>query len=179
MTTTYAADDQQVIDRVEANLLSGYYFTLIANSHNSVPKGGPPVTAEGWGAVIEALGKYARMGDRSAAAARVVVGKVNLYATANEVVAQVANALAEVAREGYYDVVRATGPEPGRPSSHQKATDLRTALSMALLMVEVTAAVGYVGHVPGVGWVVRHLVERENMTVYPMYLPRVAQMLAA
>lgn len=172
-----ATREAATIARVEADLLSGRYFRLIANSHNSVPKGGPPVTSGGWAKAMEAVAKYAQMGDRAAATAAQVFGKINLYATTNEVVAQVATRLAEVAATDYYDVIRATGPEPGRPSSHTHPTDLRSALYLALLMTEVRVVVGYHGSAPGIGWVVQHLVERENLPVYACYLPNVAKML--
>lgn len=178
MSTQTTTRDQAVIDRVEENLLSGYYFTLIERSNKSVPLGRGPIRSRDWANIMEAIAKYAQQGDRSAATARALFGRINLYLTPNEVIAQVAGVLAEVVRKGYYDVVRATGPEPGRPSSHEHATDIREALRLALLMTEVEAAAGYIGHVPGIGWCVKALVEREGITVYEAYMPRVAKMLA-
>jgi hypothetical protein len=179
MNTTFTENEVAAIARVEANLLSGYYFTLIANSNRSVPKGRAPINSRHWADIMKAVATYAAAGDRSAATAAKIFGRVNLYLTPNEVIAQVADVLGEVVREGYYDVIRATGPEPGRPSSHQHATTLHEALRLALLMTEVEMSAGYIGHVPGVGWVLRHLVERENIRVYAAYLPRVAKALEA
>lgn len=175
---TITPADQTVIERVEGNLLSGQYFTLIANGNYSVPKGGAPITGKHWAEIMKAIATYATMGDQAAATAFKIFGRVNLYLTPNEVIAQVATVLAEVVKEGYYDVIGATGPEPGRASSHQHATTLRDAIRLALLMTEVEMSAGNIGHVPGVGWVLRHLVEREGIRVYAAYLPQVAKRLA-
>jgi hypothetical protein len=178
MNTTVTEADQKVIARVEAELISGQYFTLAANGHRSVPLGGPPIRSGDWANIMKAVATYATWSDRAAATAAKIFGRINLYLTPNEVIAQVATVLAEVVKEGYYDVVRATGPEAGRASAHQHATDLREAIRLALLMDEVEMSAGYIGYVPGVGWVLRHLVERESVTVYAAYLPKVAKALA-
>lgn len=177
-TTTFTENEQKVIARVETGLLNGQYFSLIANGNRSVPKGGAPINSRHWADIMKAVAAYAAGGDQSAATAFKIFGRINLYLTPNEVIAQVADVLGEIVREGYYDVITATSPEPGRPSSHQHATDLREAIRLALLMSEVEMSAGYIGHVPGVGWVLRHLAERESVTVYACYLPRVAKALA-
>jgi hypothetical protein len=179
MNTTELTEGQiQAIERVEKNLLSGDYFTLIANSNRSVPLGGASINSRHWADIMKAVATYAASDGRAAATAFKIFGRVNLYLTPNEVIAQVATVLADVVREGYFDVVRATGPEAGRQSAHQHATDLRAALYLALLMSEVELNAGNIGHVPGVGWALQHLVERENLTVYACYLPKVAAQLA-
>lgn len=177
MNTTITEGDQKVIARVEAELLSGYYFTLTANGSRSVPLGGPPIRSGDWANIMKAVATYATWSDQAAATAFKIFGRINLYLTPNEVIAQVADVLAEVVKEGYYDVIRATGPEAGRASAHQHATNLREAIRLALLMTEVEMSAGYIGHVPGVGWVLRHLVERESVVVYACYLPKVAKSL--
>lgn len=169
MTSTISERDQKVIDRVEGELLSGRTFTLIQQSHKSVPLGGPPATSRGYGKVIEALGRFAAQGDWHTAAVRGAIVKVNPYVTPNEVVAQVAGALAEFVAKGYFDVIGATGPEASRPSAHQHAVTLRQAMLLKMLMVEVEEAIGYTGSVPGLGWCVQALMEREGMT-FPEHL---------
>jgi hypothetical protein len=179
MNTTELTEGQiQAIERVEKNLLDGHYFTLIANSNRSVPLGGAPINSRHWAGIMKAVATYAASDNRAAATAHKIFGRINLYLTPNEVIAQVATVLAEVVREGYFDVIGATGPEAGRRSAHQHPTDLRAALYLALLMSEVEMNAGYIGHVPGVGWVIQHLVERENVTVYACYLPCVSEKLA-
>lgn len=164
MTTTTTERDQKLIDRVEGELLSGRTFTLIEQSHRSVRLGGPPATSRAYGQIIETLGRFARQGDWHTAAVREAIVKVNPYVTPNEQIAQVAGVLAEFVRKGYFDVISATGPEASRPSAHQHATTLRQALLLSLLMVEVKEAADFSGSVPGVGWCVQALMEREGMT---------------
>jgi hypothetical protein len=177
MNTT--ARDQAVIDRVEADLLSGRYFTLKATSNRSVPLGRGPIASRDWANIMRAIAVYAAGGDRSAATASKLFGRINLYLTPNEVVAQVAEVLAEVVREGYWDVVAATGPDAGRPSQHQHATDLHEALRLALLMTEVELNAGWIGHAPGIGWCVDALMKREGVTALAHVYPKVAAKIAA
>jgi hypothetical protein len=178
VTDTFTPQQQAVIDRVESDLVSGRYFDRIAISNRSVPLGRPPIASRHWAAIMKALATYAADGDRAAATAAKVFGKVNLYLTPNEVIAQVAEVLAKVVREGYFDVIGATGPEGGRRSAHQHPTDLRQAIRLALLMVEVEMVAGYLGHLPGLGWALAHLVERENVSVSHWLYPTLAAALA-
>lgn len=168
-TSTRTEQDQKVIDRVEGELLSGRTFTLIEQAHKSAPLGGPPATSRAYGRIIEALGRFARQGDWHTAAVRGAITRLNPYLTPNEQIAQIAGALAEFVRSGYYDVIGATGPEASRPSAHQHATTLRQAILLKMLMVEVEEAADYCGSVPGVGWCVQALMEREDMT-FPQHL---------
>ncbi len=181
MTTylTQAERDEQTMARFEADLISGLYFTRRVASNKSVPLGGPPIASRHWADIMGAIAQYAKQGDRAADVAAHLFGRINQYATPNEVVAQVADVLAAYVRNGYYDVRRATGPDPGRPSSHQHDTTLRDAIHLALLMVEVEMSAGYIGHVPGLGWCLHRLVTRENMIPNRFYLPKVAKALEA
>ena len=168
-TTTRTEREQQVIDRVEAELTSGRTFTLIEQSHRSHRLGGPPATSRAYGRIIETLGRFAREGDWHTAAVREAITRLNPYLTPNEQIAQVASVLAKFVREGYYDVIGATGPEASRPSAHQHAITLRQAILLKMLMVEVEEAADYCGSVPGLGWCVQALMEREGMTI-PQHL---------
>lgn len=171
-TSTLTESQQQTVERVERKLVSGDYFTLIVNSNRSGRLGRGPIASRDWARIMQVVATYASTGDRAAATAFRIFGRINLYLTPNEVVAQVAEALAEVARDGWHDVVGATGPGAGRPSQYDHPTDLRAAIMLALLMCEVQMNAGYTGRAPGIGWVLRHLIERENITV-PTRLPRV------
>ena len=173
-TTTLNPQQRLAIGRTEENLLSGRYFDLIAASNRSVPLGGPPIASQYWAGIMQAIATYARDGDRSAATAYRLLGRINLYLTPNEVVAQVAEGLAEVVREGFFDVIGATGPGASRRSAYQYGTDLPQAIRLALLMVEVEMSAGYIGHVPQVGWALRLLVERERVSVHSAVYPKVA-----
>jgi hypothetical protein len=173
-TATLNPQQRLAIGRTEENLLSGRYFDLIAASNRSVPLGGPPIASQHWAGIMQAIATFARDGDQSAATAVRLFGTINLYLTPNEVIAQVAAGLAKVVREGYFDVVGATGPAASRRSAYEHTTDLRTAIRLALLMVEVEMSAGYIGHVPQVGWVLRLLVKRERVSVSSAVYPKVA-----
>lgn len=179
MSDTTTARDQAVIERVERDLLSGRYFTLREQSNKSVPLGGGPINSRHWADMMGAVATFATGGDRFAATAAKILGRVNLYLTPNEAVAQVAGAIAGVVREDYYDVIEATGPEASRPSAHTHPTTLRVAIMHALLMVEVEMSAGYIGSVPGIGWALRALMEREDITVPAYLFPRLAKAEAA
>ncbi len=176
-TREYTESEQSTIARVEADLLSGRYFHLIANGNRSVHGYASAIAARGYGGILQALGRYAAQGDREVAAVSKI--HVNPYGTTNEAIAQVASGLAKVASEGYYDVIGATGPEASRPSAHQHKTTLRVALGMALLMTEVKMVAGFSGSVPNIGWCLDALLKRENYPIYPMTYPHVAEYVKA
>lgn len=177
-THVYSESERAVIARVEKDLLSGRYFDLIVASNKSVPLGRGPIRSSDWAAIMKTIATYAAASDRSAATAAQIFGRINLYLTPNEVMAQVAQVLAEVVRKGYTDVWGATGPNASRPSAYEHATDLHEALRLALLMTEVEMNAGFIGHVPGMGWVLQHLVERENIQIYPWTFPALAAKIA-
>ena len=102
-TTTRTESDQKVIDRVERELVSGQTFQLKANSNRSVRKGGAPIAARHYGQIVETLGRFAADGDWATAVVTSALRGLNPYLTPNEVVAQVAQALADFAREPYFD----------------------------------------------------------------------------
>lgn len=164
-TKTYTEREQSIIDRVEQELTSGKTFHLISQSYFSKPLGGPPATARGYGRIIQTLGRFAAEGDWHLAAVREAISVLNPYVTPGEQIALVARSLCNFVNEGYYDVIGATGPEAGRPSAHQHPITLRQAILLKMLMVEVEEAADSAGSVPGLGWCVRALMERENMTI--------------
>lgn len=175
MSTTFTENQQKTIERVESDLLSGRYFTLIAQAARSRYGYQPPVGARYWGAAMVAISQYATWGDRPADEASQILGKVNLYGTEAQAVQQVAEIVADIVRKGWFDTFVATGPEPGRRSDHQHDTKLRDALRLALLVNEVQAALNFNQPVARLGWVLQHLIERESVIVYACYLPRVAK----
>jgi hypothetical protein len=172
--TTITPERQKVVDRVEADLVSGRTFQLTANSNNSVRKGGAPIASRHFGQIVATLGKFAADSDWATAAVLPILRRINPYLMPNEVVAQVAQGLAEFTREPYRDVIGATGPEAGRPSAHLHPNTLRKGITLSLLMTEVELSAGYIGHVPGIGWCVAALMEREGMTVPAHLFPKTA-----
>lgn len=184
MTTTRIYDHEAqrlaAIERVEADLLSGRYFTLIERSNRSTIGYRPMVSGRSYGGALKALATFVD-GDWSASIAAAAVKRINAYGNANEVVAAVAESIAKSVHDGWYDVAQATGPEASRPSAHQHPTTLRKALLLALLMCEVKEGVGpgALGTSGGVGWVITHLLEREGMTIPRHLFPLTAARYAA
>lgn len=160
-----------------ANLARNGFPDPVARYH------GGPITARSYGAIHEAVGRFAGQSDWHAAAAREVFGSVNLYATTHEALAQVTAALARFAREGYTDVVGMTGPEAGRRSQYtDKPMTEWQMLLLNLLQTEVQMAVsavgGNIGFVPGVGWVLDRWMREQQGGAYsdgrlaiPHYFP--------
>jgi hypothetical protein len=162
------------------DLTSGRVFILAANGHGSRYGYQPPIRHDSWARIIETIANYAKMGDQAAATARAIVGKVNLYGTEAQAMQSIANALYDVAKGGYFDVIGATGPEAGRRSAYQKEHTLREGIMMYLLLIECEAAIrsGYPngeGDRASIGWCLWDLMKRENVFPYACYLPRVAK----
>lgn len=178
MTTTLTPERRAVVARVEENLLTGRHFDLVAQSARSVPLGAPPINHRDWARIMQTIANFAAASDRDAATAFALFGKINLYLTPNEVIAQVAEGLAKVVREGYFDVIGATGPGAGPRSSYQYPTTLSEAIWLSLLLVEVQMNAGYLGHVPSLGWALSSIIERENVRVPAAVFPKVAASLA-
>ena len=91
-----------------------------------------------------------------------------------QIVAGVARAFQTFLREGWADTRSATGPEAGRPSSHQHEVTLPVAIGLHLILVELEWHLN-LGKVKGVGWALADLY-RENLPevyAYQEYLPNV------
>jgi len=175
----HTTNEQAIIERVERELVTGESFRLIERSEYSRFTCGDriPARSQDWARLIGALAKYAEQGDRAAqAVATVLGGGINPYLTNGEILAKVAAGFAKVVQNGWDDVIGRTGPEPGRPSAYQHDTTLVDAIHLRLAFEEARAA--FEGsEKAGVGWVLEHLIERENITVFAHYLPRVAKRL--
>ena len=172
---TEAARREAAYERFKAEYVSGAYFARRSFPDPIARYHGGPLHPRQYGGMMEAVARFASQGDWHAAVARHIFGKVNLYSTPTEAVAQVAGGISEFARKGYTDVVGMTGPEAGRPSQYtDKPVTERQSLLLVLLLAEVEmaaskAGVG-LGHVPGLGWVVSRWMEEQDMSL-PHYFP--------
>lgn len=137
---------------------SGMALDFIAASNRSADRMNyePMMTAEQFGKLIESLGKAAQMGEPFDYAIAKVIGRISPHQNRWMATANVARALAEFVREGWHDTRTATGPEPGRPSSHRMNTSGRVATLLTALVYECEMAMGMSGAQPG--WALRQLI---------------------
>lgn len=170
-------------ERFKAEHLSGAKFARLSFPDPIARYHGGPLSHRTYGAMMEAVARFAGQSDWHAAAARHVFGKVNLYATVTEALAQVAGGISEFVGRGYTDVIRMTGPEPGRASQYtdQPLTESQH-IELALLYVEVqtsvTASGGSLGYVAGIGWALERWMREfpgrvyaDGSLVIPHYFP--------
>jgi hypothetical protein len=176
MAQTKAVGREAVLERFERDLMAGTTFHYKAESNRSADRLNyqGPMREAAYGEVLATLGRFARQGRWQAYVAREAVQKVNLYGNDYQVAAALAEAFGKVVREGFYDVVAATGPEPGRPSSHQHPTTLRQALLLEVVYAELTCHL-WLGSVPGYGWAVAALLDEAGVTVHDAEFPALAR----
>lgn len=172
---TTSTDQSVASDRYRRDVANGTTFHYIEQSHRSADQCGyyPMVSATQYGAVISTLGAAAQIGDRYAAAVSEALCKVSPYFNGHQIVAGIAFAFGKAVRDGWHDARSATGPEAGRPSSHQHSTDLPSACMLNLILTEVTYHL-QLGAVPGPGWAIKALVGETGLRVPARALPRVA-----
>lgn len=136
----------------------------------------PMVPARAFGGVIAALGTAAQSGSFSAYAVDKALRKVSPFFTDWQIMAGIHQAFGDVAREGWTDVAAATGPEAGRPSSHEHALTIRDRIALLAIAAECEYHL-QLGHVPGPGWALKRAIQEHGMTVHSAYLPNVAKAL--
>ena len=160
--------EQQVIDRVRAELISGAAFARGVTTHLANERvqrcGPPPIRHDEWAGMMASLAAFASTSRFGADVANRIMPKINLYGTPWQAMAAINLALSEIVTEGWFDVVAATGPEPGRASSHQHALTEREVVLLALLGHELQAHVAApLGSAPGVGWCLQAIAEEHGL----------------
>lgn len=168
--------DLSVFEKYRESVNSGLAFHRISGSNRSADQMNyaPMLTAEEFGKVVVSLGNAARMGDVFMYATREALQAVSPYMTGWQIAAAIADAFAEFQKKGWHDTRSATGPEAGRPSSHQEEVDERTTVMLHLILAEATWNLR-LGSVPGIGWAMRDLLKELGIQVYDTYLPNVAK----
>lgn len=161
----------------EAAVFSPLALYRISSSNRSADQMNyaPMVTASQFGAVVVSLGKIAQMGDFYADAANRAIRKVSPFLNGWQIMAGIADAFAEM-HKGWHDTRSATGPEAGRPSSHEH--DITE--TQAILLVAAVSEVGHnlqLGTLPGIGWALRAMIEERKINVYQINMPNVAKSL--
>lgn len=155
-----------VTNNYTAKIESNAVFATAATSHRSRIGYMPPVTPRQYGLVIEQLGRMAQSGDRMAFLVSQIIPKINLYGDRAQICVSVYDAMFSVFSSEFFDVVRYTGPETGRPSSHRHAWTLANKIT-ALGWANVILA-GLTDSTSGHGWALVALAEREGV-----WLPQV------
>lgn len=171
--TTQADTDRRAaaLDTYRADLASGQTLRYAAASFASGDRlnYAPVLRGRDYAALLGVLATFST-DDRNADTAAVVLRAVNRHGNTWQMYASIARALETVVRDGWTDVARMSGPEPGRPSSWQHPTTLRDAALLAALFVEIETAVGQTGSNVGLGWALRAVLDevdpRGDLTRY-------------
>lgn len=169
-----AAANAERVEEYARDLVSGEVFRKIEASQRSRRSyhGAGPLGYRAYSEMLAAVARFARESDRHADVAYRIVHDAPLYNTEAEVLAKIADVLAQVCAEGYFDVVGAASPEPGRRSDHSHPTTLRWALQLDLLWTEITTRVD-TSTSNAIGWCAQALLDREHVTVYQHTYPNI------
>lgn len=170
MQRTYPTEEerhQAAVNRTESSLLDGTYFTNHSRSYRSIHGSASMVVQgrDGYAHCLQVLGKMAAQSDAHAQLASAIVRQLPLYQTDKEAAAKVYEVAAKVLSEPFDDVIMRSGPESVRFSQTQKPWSLHTRLSIACWL-EAACSKFYLGRVPGIGWCVRELAERERVLTH-------------
>lgn len=163
MRNTTSTGRELALARYMQNLTSGRVFQYGADSFDSADRMNykPMLLGRTYGDVLAALGEFAR-NDRDAATASEIVHTLNRCGNVYQALTSIYRALGKVSRDGWHDTATASGPEPGRPSTHQHSTELVDSARLAALAIElqfVIAKTDFFGSTPCVGWALRAVLE--------------------
>lgn len=156
-TTATTARDQAIVDQWVADLHSGAVFARAAMGHRSRFGYQPPATATRYSAILAGLARLAAQGDQAASVAAALIPRVNLYGTDAQQAAALFDGLVAVTAQPWEDVIGASGPEAGRPSSHQHAWSTR----MLVNLYGIVCGIAEPGR--GAGWVEALVRQAEGM----------------
>lgn len=173
---------QVILDRALASPPEARLVVHAQAAHSNRYVTGAPtacVSSQSIMRILESLGRFGRESDWAAHVAAQVARRAltGMYQTDREVAMHIAEALADCAREGWFDVRGATGPAAGPHSRYQRLTTMRQALLMEALSVELSYHL-QLGSVPGPGWLLEAMLEAENVNISRVCLPEVHRALA-
>jgi hypothetical protein len=175
--TTLDQRRQVAMDQYRQKLTDGVVFHYGDESHSSADRMSyhGPLNHRDYAKAVKALGNIAGMSDRMAAAVAHILPKLNLRGTKPQLLASLHRALGDVHREGYFDVVGATGPNASRRSAYEHPTTLRDAVWLELIVSEVEIALGEA--VYALGWCLTALVDELEVRPPAYCFPGVADQL--
>lgn len=170
MTTTMSPERRElVLTEYRRDLVNGTLFARHATSSRGRHGYHPPIRRDQWAKAATTLAEMATKSDALAQLASRAIHRLNLYHGAPQFVAGIYDALAEAVHEGYTDVIRKSGPEPGRPSEWHRPYTLGELLTAAAWMSTAFTA-ETLGTLPGLGWVAAALIHDEGVPTH--MLPR-------
>jgi hypothetical protein len=157
--TTVTEREAEVLAKVEAELMSGRTFALVAMGSRSITGYQPPTESCKYAQALQLLGRGAQVGDRMAKLVAAIVRDLPLNNTAGETVAKMYQAAGNALDRGFFDTVGNAGPEAGRRRDHEHAYTLADRLLLKVLLANVQAI--YLPTGSRHGWAFRALIERE------------------
>lgn len=155
------------IERYRADLVSGRVFALAEISHRSRSGYEPPTTRQAWSQAVVTLGKMAAVSDPLAQIAQVIIGRLNLYGTNSHLVASAYMGASKAIDEGYTDVIRRSGPEPGRRSDHHRPYSLAEC-AQAAAWLAYAFETSTLGSLKGLGWALAQVLREEGVPHYSL-----------
>lgn len=144
---------QTIMNRYADELADGVVFTRIGASLRSIRGYKPPPAKREIAALYSAAGKLAAMGDSYVPFAMALAHAGGQYQSSGELLACAYEAVAQVLRTGYTDVIKLASPEPGRRKDAERRYTLREALTVSEVLTDVQLSFSAINGVPGIGWV--------------------------
>lgn len=162
------------------SIRTGFAFYRVSESHRSADQMGyyPMVQNLAYSNVVASLARAAAIGDFYASAVHLAACKISPYLNGHQIVAAIATAFSKVVIDGWHDTRTASGPEPGRPSTHQHETTLHQAIVLMLLVHEIRHGLTDLGQDPRPGWALQAMVREEEVETphaYSLVLPYLPQ----
>jgi hypothetical protein len=162
MTETQTARNAEILERYEANLLSGETLRLKAASIGSVRGDHVIVGRQAFAHALQTLGRMANESDALAQVAGHVTQALvrTQYQTRHEMGARIADAAYMAVKAGFDDVVGRSGPEGGR--FQVKPFNLHQTVAINLWISEAVRHCNP-GASPEIGWALAHFARQENV----------------
>lgn len=159
--------DTEILERVRADIADGTSFRYVEASMASGDRRNysSPLSGERVTKVMKILAAFAGEGGRSTDDALAIIRGLHRYGSAYQFAASLARTIGAQAAADWEDVIRATGPEPGRPSESIHAPEFRYQVRLRLLLNEcVDSFAGAVGQGTGTGWALAAIAREEGLT---------------
>lgn len=162
-TRALTEGEQKQVDGVAENLMSGRGFSLVAQSARSIIGYQPPLGFHKQAKVLRILAAGASISDRQATLFEQVIRDHPAAAlTPGDAVAKLYDSASYSVKGDFFDLMRASSPEPGRPSDQHSPWTLSDILKFSYILSHAKAAM-LPGESPGVGWCEAALLGREGV----------------
>lgn len=157
-TTTRTEQRQATLERYEAEVLDGTVFMNHANSHRSRYGYQPVCSRRTYARAVAALAEMAADTDPLAQIAHAILGAgLPLYGTEADLYEALYRRADAAIADGYTDVVKLSGPEPGRRSDAERSYTLAERIQVLHYLAKATGT--------NIGWCLQALTERDRIRV--------------